>query len=174
MKNREKGVTRTLFTPRILQSPRQCGSNGGGDLIIGVISPAEGVILRQAVRKTWAKWSGDDLSWRQSEPKISRKMERFLRRKFNKTTKSTNEENPHSYSVRVLFMLNRSRDPDTMLRVEEEACIFQDLIVSDNPEGYSNLPLKTLSVMNFYLENCRGSRFLLKTDDDVFVRKESL
>ena len=71
MKNRDKGVTRTLFTPRILQSPRQCGSNGGGDLIIGVISPAEGVILRQAVRETWAKWSGDDLSWRQSEPKIS-------------------------------------------------------------------------------------------------------
>ena len=75
--------------------------------------------------------------------------------------------------MRVLFIMSRSLDPVTMLKVKEEARIYQDLIVSDNPEGYSNLPLKTLSLMNYYLDNCQNSRYLLKVDDDVFVREES-
>ena len=99
-------------------------------------------------------------------------MERFLEKKFNKS-RTTTEMSHHSYSVRVLFMLSRSLDPVTMLKVKEEARIYQDLIVSDNPEGYSNLPLKTLSLMNYYLDNCQNSRYLLKVDDDVFVREES-
>ena len=141
-------------------------------MIIGVISPAEGWAARLAVRNTWANWSGDGLSWRESGPKLSWKMERFLRKKFNKTT-TTTEETRHSYSVRVLFVVSRSLEPATMQKVEEEADIYRDLIVSDNPEGYSNLPLKTLSLMNYYLENCQNSRYLLKADDDIFVRKES-
>ena len=103
---------------------------------------------------------------------LGRKMERFLEKKFNKS-RTTTEMSHHSYSVRVLFMLSRSLDPVTMLKVKEEARIYQDLIVSDNPEGYSNLPLKTLSLMNYYLDNCQNSRYLLKVDDDVFVREES-
>ena len=99
-------------------------------------------------------------------------MERFLEKKLNKS-KTTTEEAHCSFSVRVLFVLSRILDAVTMLKVEEEARIYQDLIVSDNPEGYSNLPLKTLSLMNYYLEKCQNSRFLLKVDDDVFVRKES-
>ena len=143
------------------------------DVLIGVISAAEGGTARLAVRKSWATWAGDGLSCRQAGPSLSRKMERFLRKKLNKS-KTTTEETHCSYSVRVLFILNRSLDPVTMLKVEEEARIYQDLIVSDNPEGYSNLPLKTLSLMNYYLENCQNSRYLLKVDDDVFVRRESL
>ena len=68
---------------------------------------------------------------------------------------------------------SRSLDPETMLKVEEEARIHRDLIVSDNPEGYSHLPLKTLSLMNYFLQNCQGARYLLKVDDDVFVRQDS-
>ena len=98
---------------------------------------------------------------------MSRKMKKFFRRKF---TESKSEETHYYYSVKIIFMVSRSADGDIMSLLGQEADTFQDLVISDNQESYSNLPLKTLALMNYYIDYCKNSKYLVKVDQDVFLR----
>ena len=156
-------LTRSVFSPHLLRSPGECEA----DLLIGVVSPADGRNARLAVRHSWGAWAGDALTSRQEEKNLSRRMENFMRKK---PKKMKTEKSHKSYSVRILFLVSKSPDTDIMLSLDQEADTFRDLIISNNPEGYSNLPLKTLTLMDYYLGQCGNSRYLLKVDDDVFLR----
>ena len=161
--NVAKQLTRSVYNGQLLRSPGECEA----DLLVGVVSPAADRSARLAVRNSWGGWAGQALTSSQEKKSLSRRMETFLRKKLKKFK---TEEAGKPYSVRIIFLVGSSPDNNTMLSLDQEADTFRDLLISSNPEGYSNLPLKTLTLMDYYLAECKGSRYLLKVDDDVFLR----
>ena len=73
-------------------------------------------------------------------------------------------------SLDLVFIVSsiKSRG-DLMQQVDREAGDRQDILVSDNEDGYRNLPLKTLALMHYFHSHCHKAKYLLKVDDDVFV-----
>ena len=48
--------------------------------------------------------------------------------------------------------------------------MYQDLIISRVMDHYENLGLKTISALDWVIQNCAESEYVLKVDDDMFVQ----
>ncbi|XP_038107031.1 beta-1,3-galactosyltransferase 5 [Culex quinquefasciatus] len=71
--------------------------------------------------------------------------------------------------VGIGFMLGNSRDPATEEQLSAENLLYGDLIRGHFDDAYLNLTLKTLSMFEWTASHCSGAKYLLKTDDDMFV-----
>uniref|UniRef100_A0A8D8CYN4 Hexosyltransferase n=1 Tax=Culex pipiens TaxID=7175 RepID=A0A8D8CYN4_CULPI len=71
--------------------------------------------------------------------------------------------------VGIGFMLGNSRDPATEEQLSAENHLYGDLIRGHFDDAYLNLTLKTLSMLEWTASHCSGAKYLLKTDDDMFV-----
>lgn len=71
--------------------------------------------------------------------------------------------------ISILFMLGATLDPkvETILRKEEKT--YNDVIRGKFLDSYSNLTLKTISTLEWVDNYCSKVKFLLKTDDDMFI-----
>ncbi|XP_044124819.1 beta-1,3-galactosyltransferase 4 [Bufo gargarizans] len=69
----------------------------------------------------------------------------------------------------TLFVLAVPKSPEERAALMHEAVTHRDIIQANFSDSYRNLTLKTITGLTWALEKCRGARFLLKTDDDVFV-----
>lgn len=69
----------------------------------------------------------------------------------------------------VLFMLGTTLDPrvETILRKEQN--MYNDVIRGHFLDSYSNLTLKTISTLEWVDTYCSKVKYLLKTDDDMFI-----
>ncbi|XP_014469067.1 PREDICTED: beta-1,3-galactosyltransferase 5-like [Dinoponera quadriceps] len=69
----------------------------------------------------------------------------------------------------VLFMLGTSSDRkvETILRKEQN--MYNDMIRGRFLDSYSNLTLKTISTLEWVDSYCSKVKYLLKTDDDMFI-----
>lgn len=69
----------------------------------------------------------------------------------------------------VLFMLGTTHDPrvETILRKEQN--MYNDVIRGRFLDSYSNLTLKTISTLEWVDAYCSKIKYLLKTDDDMFI-----
>ncbi|XP_071558728.1 beta-1,3-galactosyltransferase 5 isoform X2 [Temnothorax nylanderi] len=69
----------------------------------------------------------------------------------------------------VLFMLGTTHDPrvETILRKEQN--MYNDIIRGRFLDSYSNLTLKTISTLEWVDTYCSKVKYLLKTDDDMFI-----
>ncbi|XP_063226361.1 beta-1,3-galactosyltransferase 5-like [Bacillus rossius redtenbacheri] len=77
--------------------------------------------------------------------------------------------------VAVGFFLGAVEGDDARQKaVLEEADLYGDVVQSRNADGYRRLPLKTLSLLQWVDAHCAGARFVLKTDDDMFINVEEL
>ncbi|KAK0066819.1 beta-1 3-galactosyltransferase 5 [Biomphalaria pfeifferi] len=109
------------------------------ELVMCVMSSRDNFVQRQAIRQTWGGYAKD---------------------KGN--------------SARLFFFLG-SEDPSTepfestQSLVENEAKIFGDVLQANFVDSYRNLTLKSISILQWVSQHCRRSRFLLKSDDDVYV-----
>ena len=54
--------------------------------------------------------------------------------------------------------------------LKAEAKMYQDLIISRVTDHYENLGLKTISALDWVIQNCAESEYVLKVDDDMFVQ----
>ncbi|NWR77765.1 B3GT2 galactosyltransferase, partial [Centropus unirufus] len=72
-----------------------------------------------------------------------------------------------------LFMLGfeNKGSNDVLLRESEQ---YHDIIQQDFLDTYNNLTLKTLMGMKWVASYCSGTRFVMKTDTDVFVNTRYL
>lgn len=70
--------------------------------------------------------------------------------------------------VTIAFVLGI---PPAFLRpaIEEEDALYGDIIMSRSIDTYSNLTLKTLSMLEWVATYCHKATRFLKTDDDMFV-----
>lgn len=71
--------------------------------------------------------------------------------------------------ISILFMLGATTDSkvETILRKEQKT--YNDVIRGKFLDSYSNLTLKTISTLEWVDSYCSKVKFLLKTDDDMFI-----
>lgn len=73
--------------------------------------------------------------------------------------------------VKVIFVLG-SHQNQTLYRKEltDESMHHGDILQMDFIDSYSNLTVKTLAALKFYTqEECNNVKFILKTDDDMYI-----
>ena len=77
-----------------------------------------------------------------------------------------NEANhPASKDWRRIFVLGRTQ----AIEIQQEAAVFNDILVLNMTDSYRNLVIKVLSGLLWSIGNL-NPRFILKADDDVYVR----
>lgn len=68
--------------------------------------------------------------------------------------------------VRYVFLLGKSQ---ANVEIYQENERTKDIILADFQDAYSNLTLKTLMGFQWTLQYCRTAKFVMKTDDDMYV-----
>jgi len=58
--------------------------------------------------------------------------------------------------------------------VEEESLHYSDIIQEGFVDSYNNLTLKSVMMLKWVLSNCHSVRYIMKTDDDMFVNINNL
>ena len=85
--------------------------------------------------------------------------------------------NPKHYNenIRVIFMLGKTSDPskvqDSLFYESEQ---YGDIVQEDFLDTYKNLTYKGVAGLKWISKYCRHAKFVLKTDDDVFVNMFTL
>ncbi|XP_071551801.1 beta-1,3-galactosyltransferase 4-like isoform X2 [Panulirus ornatus] len=70
---------------------------------------------------------------------------------------------------KVMFMLGRSATDQDLTSLQEESLMYHDLILADFVDSYHNLSYKAVTALHWLTEYCRRPRYVVKTDDDIFV-----
>ena len=68
-----------------------------------------------------------------------------------------------------VFVIGKALDAERSEEIRQEAAFFEDILVLNMTDSYKNLVIKILSEMLWSLIHV-NPRFILKTDDDVYVR----
>ncbi|NXN18186.1 B3GL1 acetylgalactosaminyltransferase, partial [Indicator maculatus] len=79
--------------------------------------------------------------------------------------------------ILTLFLLGEDADRADgagALSVEDKSILYGDIIRQDFMDTYDNLTLKTIMAFQWFTEFCSSARFLMKTDDDVFINTPNL
>ncbi|XP_011307054.1 beta-1,3-galactosyltransferase 5 [Fopius arisanus] len=71
--------------------------------------------------------------------------------------------------VSVLFILGTTRDVKLENLLQHEQKLYGDVIRGRFADSYSNLTLKTISTLEWVDTYCSEAKYLLKTDDDMFI-----
>jgi hypothetical protein len=75
--------------------------------------------------------------------------------------------------IRPLFIMGLS-DKASMSLLENESKVFDDIIVEDFVDTYSNLTIKTAFAMKHFMRHFNNSKYFMKIDDDVFLNPKNL
>lgn len=86
---------------------------------------------------------------------------------IRKTWISTSQNN--TSNIRYGFLLGTSSDETLMSKVIAEAKQNGDLIIDNFVDSYHNLTYKTLMGFEWAVEFCSLAKYVMKTDDDVYV-----
>ncbi|XP_066582256.1 beta-1,3-galactosyltransferase 1-like [Prorops nasuta] len=71
--------------------------------------------------------------------------------------------------ISILFMLGATADPNVEKVLLQEQKMYNDIIRGKFMDSYSNLTLKTISTLEWIDSYCSEVKFILKTDDDMFI-----
>ncbi|XP_031844442.1 beta-1,3-galactosyltransferase 1 [Nomia melanderi] len=78
-------------------------------------------------------------------------------------------DNVYNSTVKVTFLLGQS-DNDTLNNIiAEESQQYNDIIQEKFYDTYNNLTLKSVMMLKWITSNCKEAKYLMKTDDDMFV-----
>ncbi|XP_015917087.2 beta-1,3-galactosyltransferase 1 [Parasteatoda tepidariorum] len=72
------------------------------------------------------------------------------------------------------FLLGRSPNDDINAAVATESRKYSDIIQEDFLDTYNNLTLKSVMLLKWVKEHCGNARYVMKTDDDMFVHVPNL
>ncbi|XP_026774101.3 N-acetyllactosaminide beta-1,3-N-acetylglucosaminyltransferase 2 isoform X2 [Pangasianodon hypophthalmus] len=75
--------------------------------------------------------------------------------------------------VRRVFLLGKI-DEELSESIKKESEMYDDIILWDFMDTFFNLTLKDVLFWDWYSKRCQNARFVLKGDDDVFVRTPAL
>ena len=92
----------------------------------------------------------------------------FMRRRILRNTwasKSTFTK----VNVSAVFILGRPEKTDDQIKINNEQLINGDIIEGDVLESHQNISLKSKIVMKWIHDHCSNAKYVLKTDDDIFV-----
>ena len=91
----------------------------------------------------------------------------FVRRRAIRLTWA-NQNRLQTMSNVILFMV-AVRDTEIQKKLETESERYHDILQPNFLDSYDTLPLKSISILKWIMQYCKSSRFVLKTDDDVYV-----
>ncbi|CAK9812421.1 Beta-1,3-galactosyltransferase 1 [Anthophora plagiata] len=80
-----------------------------------------------------------------------------------------NLDSTYNSTVKIAFLLGQS-DNDTLNNIiAEESHEYNDIIQETFYDTYNNLTLKSVMMLKWVSSNCGQAKYLMKTDDDMFV-----
>ena len=85
--------------------------------------------------------------------------------------------NPKHYDVkiRLIFVMGKTADPaDVQNSLYFESEQYGDIVQEDFLDSYRNLTYKGVASLKWISNYCRHAKFVLKTDDDIFVNMFTL
>ena len=80
-----------------------------------------------------------------------------------------NQKNFDDLTVRVVFLMGKPKDSTTAEALQLESDTYSDIVQEDFIDSYRNLTYKAIMGLKWISNNCKHARFILKTDDDIFV-----
>ncbi|XP_041379522.1 beta-1,3-galactosyltransferase 1-like [Gigantopelta aegis] len=72
-------------------------------------------------------------------------------------------------TIRHVFLLGHTNDENLSKKVEEENDVHHDIIKESFVDSYQNLTYKTIMGFKWVTNFCSKARFVMKTDDDMYV-----
>ena len=76
-----------------------------------------------------------------------------------------------TYNMRVVFLLGKHQNStDVQTKIQQESDMYGDIVQGNFVDSYHNLTHKAVLGLRWVTENCRHAKFILKVDDDVFVK----
>lgn len=101
--------------------------------------------------------------------------ENFLERQtIRETWGSVVSLNKSTEAVKVGFLLGRTSNLTVQKRILEESSAHSDIIQGDFNDSYQNLTLKSVMLLKWTATFCSNVRYVLKTDDDMYINIENL
>lgn len=74
----------------------------------------------------------------------------------------------------IIFFLSKPKDQFLQKEIELENYHYNDIVIFPVKESYYLLTFKTLSIINWSIQNCPQIKYLIKCDDDMFVNYPNL
>ncbi|XP_050517111.1 lactosylceramide 1,3-N-acetyl-beta-D-glucosaminyltransferase-like [Diabrotica virgifera virgifera] len=74
----------------------------------------------------------------------------------------------------IVFMIGDPSSPEQQKKLEEENTLFGDIVQGNFIDNYRNLTYKHVMVLKYFVYHCPQAKYLLKTDDDVFINWPSM
>ncbi|KAH8271106.1 hypothetical protein KR018_011895, partial [Drosophila ironensis] len=71
--------------------------------------------------------------------------------------------------IGIAFVLGRSNSKYDITNLDRENLMHADIIRGNSIDSYRNLTLKTISLLEWAHRRCPYAKYVLKTDDDVFI-----
>ena len=99
------------------------------------------------------------------------------KRKENRDTVRETWISPYKQNtgnIRYAFLLGYTNDAEAQKATEKENEIHHDIIQEDFIDAYKNLTYKTMMAFKWAHTKCGHARFVMKTDDDMYVNTASL
>ncbi|XP_052802570.1 beta-1,3-galactosyltransferase 1-like [Mya arenaria] len=97
-----------------------------------------------------------------------------LAREAIRSTWGTACSNSHR-DAKCVFVVGRSRNESLNRYIWKESDVYRDILIVSSYDAYSNLTYKTMLALQWSTMNCNGKiKFVMKTDDDMFVSVTSL
>nr|CAG4637065.1 EOG090X07IA [Ceriodaphnia reticulata]SVE72983.1 EOG090X07IA [Ceriodaphnia reticulata] len=76
--------------------------------------------------------------------------------------------------IRRVFLLGTGTDPEIQRKVDQEDVQYGDIVQADFRDDYLNNTLKTMSGFKWAVENCPSVRYVLFSDDDMYISIKNL
>lgn len=76
--------------------------------------------------------------------------------------------------VIVAFLIGSFKNETVERILTQERYLYGDIIQANHFDSYDNLVYKTLSMLDWVITFCSKSKFILKTDDDMFIHVSNL
>ena len=80
-----------------------------------------------------------------------------------------NPKNFPDFTFRLVFLLGRPGDKTMQEAVQLESDMYGDIVQEDFADSYRNLTYKAIMGLKWITNHCPQARYILKTDDDIFV-----
>lgn len=76
--------------------------------------------------------------------------------------------------MRLVFMVGLVRDEGLQKLLEEESEMYEDIAQGNFVDAYRNMTYKHVMSLKYAIYHCPQTKYVLKTDDDVFVNTPSM
>lgn len=72
-------------------------------------------------------------------------------------------------AIKLVFFEGRSLNPSVQEDISKESHKYNDIVQEDFIDRYQNLSLKSIAYLRWVSNRCKNVKFVLKTDDDMYV-----